>query len=83
MKIRNGFVSNSSSSSFVISLDDVTGRQLDLIKDHVIFGRVEKYNAWSITVRDGVVSGYCSMDNFNMGMYLTDIGIDEDKVDWD
>ncbi len=34
MKTRNGFVSNSSSSSFVISLDDLTEAQVRQIRDH-------------------------------------------------
>lgn len=35
MKIRSGFVSNSSSASFVIPLSDITEKQIQLIKDHI------------------------------------------------
>jgi hypothetical protein len=34
MKIRNGFVSNSSSSSFVLLLKDITPSQLDMLQRH-------------------------------------------------
>ena len=35
MKTRNGFVSNSSSSSFIIKKKFVTGEQIDAIKNHI------------------------------------------------
>ena len=35
MRIRNGFVSNSSSSSFVISKKRLTDNQIRMIKDHI------------------------------------------------
>ena len=35
MKIRNGFVSNSSSASFVIDLTKTTPEQLKMIKNHI------------------------------------------------
>mgnify|MGYP001405832477 CR=1 FL=1 len=35
MKIRNGFVSNSSSSSYIIRKENLTNEQIDMIKDHI------------------------------------------------
>lgn len=35
MKIRNGFVSNSSSSSYIIKKDGLTSEQLYMIKNHI------------------------------------------------
>lgn len=35
MKIRNGFVSNSSSCSFTISKKNLTDKQIELIRDHI------------------------------------------------
>ena len=38
MKVRNKFISNSSSASFVIPLNELTKEQIDLIKNHVTEG---------------------------------------------
>ena len=35
MKIRNGFVSNSSSSSFIINKENLTPNQIERIKNHI------------------------------------------------
>lgn len=90
MKVRRGFVSNSSSSSFVIKLDDITARQLQKIQNHAETlpeGDVEaqwvasKEDAWYICVGD-VVIGSTPMDNFDMRRYLISIGVDMSKVEW-
>jgi len=39
MKVRSGFVSNSSSSSFVIKKSDLDDPQIRLIKDHIVVGK--------------------------------------------
>lgn len=80
MKIRTGFVSNSSSSSFTIRPEDLTVRQLQQIYDHA---DEAGENAWSIHEDEKFVRGYTSMDNFDMRVYLRNIGIDRDKVCWD
>ncbi len=82
MKIRTGFVSNSSSSSFSIQLDDLSARQLQKIQDHhKEISEDSMDNAWAITV-GSVVHGSTFMDNFDMRDYLENIGIDMDKVEW-
>ena len=43
MKTRNGFVSNSSSSSFILSRQFVTDEQLELLKNH---SEVATKNGW-------------------------------------
>ena len=40
MKVRNGFVSNSSSSSFVIKKEDLSEFQLFMIRNHFDIGKV-------------------------------------------
>ncbi len=81
MKIRQGFVSNSSSSSFIIGKSNLTVAQLDAIKNHHM--HVEKsYDTWSITEEDDLVKGSTDMDNFDMNIFLEKIGIDEEKIHW-
>ncbi len=46
MKIRYGFVSNSSSSSFIIHKKDLNDEQIEKIKECKLFK--QKYDSWSI-----------------------------------
>ena len=82
MKIRDGFVSNSSSSSFMVRLKDLTGIQLHKIMNIEYSEHVNSWDHWSIETRNGMVIGSVSMDNFSMDEYLTKIGVDEEKVQW-
>lgn len=91
MKIRNGFVSNSSSSSFVILKDQLTKTQISMIKNHITVSQAldDNWNfydftdSWSIEENEHYISGDCVMNNFPMDMYLDDIiNIDLDYVHW-
>jgi hypothetical protein len=87
MKVRNGFVSNSSTSSFVIALSEVTSEQLEKVKNHIKEGKklgieyAELENEWNIEVSNGLVYGFTAMDNFDMLEYLEKVGV-SDKVRW-
>jgi hypothetical protein len=86
MKIRNGFVSNSSSSSFVIAKSALSYLEIYAIKNHstlaedMNIGNIDEY--WSITEDEHTIEGWTSMDNFDMDEYLTKIGIDSQHVKW-
>lgn len=93
MKTRNGFVSNSSSSSFVIQREHLTDEQIVTIQDHEnsksfkdhVGDRGERYhcdcNIWAINVHDETIEGYTSMDNFDMYNFLTvELGINPDYI---
>jgi hypothetical protein len=80
MKIRIGFVSNSSSSSFVIPLHYISAFQLEQIKNH---GTQADGDAWGINVTETTVEGSTSMDNFDMHHFLYEIGVPEARVTWD
>lgn len=77
MRVRTGFVSNSSSSSFVLDKRQITSYQLGVIKDHIeqgplLFpvllniGRCEPGDAWSIWETVDTLECRTYMDNFPM-----------------
>lgn len=97
MKFRSGFVSNSSSSSFVIRMRDLTGSQIDAIMNHiryaneysednqndyVDFGYASEDDAWCVWIEDGCLRGSTSMNNFSMYSLFEHLGIPDDKVTW-
>jgi hypothetical protein len=93
MKIRNGFVSNSSSSSFMIHKDHVSVAQMELIENHIEEARKRERegtydqhascnDAWSISQTDTHIKGSTWMDNFDMEDYLVKVvGIDKEHLD--
>ena len=92
MKIRNGFVSNSSSSSFKIMVNALTKLQIKLIVNHVkhycefLNDKREEFiynNAWEIAVDRTWVTGCTDMDNLDMKPYLRFIGVRDDVIQWD
>lgn len=110
MKVRNSFVSNSSSSSFVIRTEYLTDAQIRRIHDHIresniiddFLDKLEtEYNLsgkyvdsffkkeyasedhrWYINEEYQEISGSCNMDNFNMGKFLDQIGVDKNYIRW-
>lgn len=88
MKIRNGFVSNSSSSSFVVSLIGLTDDQIEKIFKYYELYKVyadraeffEDYDinmyGWFIQIYENHIRGFTYMDDIDMREYLQKIGVD-------
>lgn len=91
-----GFVSNSSSASFVVKKEFVTAEQVEKIFNHIKesqkigmksdwgYGETELYDEcdeWSIKETEDVVEGYTFMDNFDIVDFMVRIGVDVNKID--
>lgn len=98
MKTRLGFVSNSSSSSFCIKLNDLTADQISHIREHIAFAKLKikekdpafqdlilygPYDEWEIFEHKERLCGGTTMDNFDMEFFLNAIGVPEDVITWD
>lgn len=94
MKTRLGFVSNSSSSSFVVPREYVTSTQLDLILNHIkaskaichlkkcSCGNPDMDFEWTIFADNDEVRGHVDMDNFSMEDFLELIGVPSEHIKW-
>ena len=88
MKLRLGFVSNSSSASFIIQRQHLSNEQVDLIRSHIQVGKergmkcVGLSDQWDITIDGDKVQGYTFMDNFDMAFFLSNIvGVADEHIE--
>ena len=82
MKIRLGFISNSSSSSFIVSLNALSKRELErLLKFNDVSETSSdgEHDSWTIIVNTETetVEGWTNMDNGDLGEYLKAQDIDD------
>jgi len=97
MKKRIGFVSNSSSSSFIINKDNVSQKQINKIYNHIKEakgmsspnntpeGYDHKYgwdDTWNVTENEREILMDTTMDNFDMYEFLIDIGVDKIDIEF-
>ncbi len=96
MKIRQGFVSNSSSSSFIINKENLTPQQIKMIFNHIELDESQDTKCgcydegfanlnfpWIIEETELYIKGDVHMNNFNMGKFLKIIGVDPDNITWE
>ena len=97
MKIRTGFVSNSSSASFSIKIGDLTDDQLNRIKNAVkdkkenawgivdLFGYLDVGNDhWSLMIYNGTIIADTFCNNGDIEEFFKALSIPEEKIDfWD
>ena len=101
MKIRNGFVSNSSSSSFIIKKDKLTKKQIKQILNYKTEAyKLGKYPIvalngnksgeygfldlfWTVKEDNDSISASTIIDNFSFDVFLADIGVKSEKIEWE
>ena len=83
MRLRNDFVTNSSNASFVVPKSCLSEEQVEMIVNHIELaaavqdeyykGRELYLHPWKIDVKEHLVEGSTSMDNFDMEWFLFEV----------
>jgi len=90
MKIRVGFVSNSSSESFIIDKKYLNAQQMFLIENHIQYAdryeeeergyQLNEWDQWKINDQGTSLAFSTMMTNFDMEYFLINIGVDVTKI---
>lgn len=91
MKFRLGFVSNSSSASYIIPKKILSEEQISQIKNHIEYSKehfpqipwAEKGQEWDITETDEDIMVCTIMNNFDIYDFFIAIGIKEEDITYE
>jgi hypothetical protein len=92
VKIKTDFITNSSSSSFIIPKNYLNFTQIFALLNYSqfitdlklkeFFGYYPEDDTWRVEDEETIIRGSTNMDNFNMYNFMEKIGIDPDLADW-
>ena len=80
MKVRNGFVSNSSSASFIISKNILNKIQIKELLEYN--NSKDNYDNWQIYEDQYYIRGDTIMDNSSISDLFTKLLIDHKQIGW-
>ena len=84
MKIRIGFVSNSSSASFVLFKHYISAHQMDKIHEYLSKQKEMDCEYWTITEEnEDMIGGSTIMDNDEFSKFLDNIGVATEAIKWE
>jgi len=82
MKMRQGFVSNSSSASFVIIKDKLTEYQFKMLLLYSHKDNKNNIDGWDICEQEEFVKGNTIMDNGGIYSFIEELEISNDIMVW-
>lgn len=82
MKIRTGFVSNSSSASFIIDTYFISGYQLMEIKKYIEDPK-KNTDEWSLHENGSRLEGFTICDNEGFRKFLQEINVSDNAIEWE